>query len=315
MRRILGFVLTVMLFFVGLASPGRALAAESGAYVAGSSRLDSRTLDLTIVSPNVDGGRRTVRLLLPPGWSATADRTWPTLWFLHGGFDDYRSWSDKTDLKDATAGRDAIVVLPDTSWCSAYSDWWNHGSGGAPRWETYLTEDVAQILERGYRASAVRAVAGNSMGGLGALKLTAAHPGFFRGAASFSGNLDPLHSGLGDGGYDKPGLACWADWTRVWGDPEIPAQRAIWVRNDPYEQALRLRGAALFISSGDGTGGLLTDVVERTVDLESKAVVARLRGAGVPVTAHFYAPGTHAWSYWQREMHAALPLLFTSMNL
>ncbi|GAB3687737.1 alpha/beta hydrolase family protein [Actinocorallia lasiicapitis] len=311
--RTFSFVLTFLLA-VTFALPGRA-ATDSGVYVASSKRIDARTLDLTVVSPNVEGGRRAVRLLLPPGWAPDAGRTWPTLWLLHGGFDDYRSWSDKTDLKAATAGRDMIVVLPDTSWCSAYSDWWNYGAGGVPRWETYLTSDLPQLLERQYRASPVRAVAGNSMGGLGSLKLAANHAGFYKAVASFSGNLNPLHTGVGDGGLDKPGLACWADWKRVWGDPAVPAQRAIWVANDPYEQALKLRGTSLYIAAGDGSGGLFPDGVEQAVHKQAKATIGKLQAAGIPVTAHLYAPGGHTWNYWQRELRLALPQLMAALNL
>ena len=313
--RLLGVILLLLLGLPGIARAA-VPTADTGAYVASSNRVDSRTLDLSISSQNVEGSRRSVRLLLPPGWSQTASRTWPALYFLHGGGDDYRSWSDKTDLKAFSAGKDVIVVLPDTSWCSAYSDWWNHGNGGSPKWETFVTLEVRQILERGYRASDVRAVAGNSMGGLGALKFAENHPGMFRAAASFSGNVDPLHSySGGSDGFDKPGLACLADWKRVWGDPAIPAQRAIWVRNDPYEQAAKLAGVRVFLSSGDGSGGGAADLIEQGVNKQSKALAGRLGSLGIPVTSHFYSPGTHGWSDWQREMHRAFPLLLSALGL
>jgi pimeloyl-ACP methyl ester carboxylesterase len=84
--------------------------------------------------------------------------------------------------------------------------------------ELFNTDDVQAILED---ASDVRAVAGNSMGGLSTLKFAENHPGMFKAAASFSGNVDPLHgySG-GSDGFDKPGLACWADWP-------LPGQRVL----------------------------------------------------------------------------------------
>ncbi len=131
--------------------------------------------------------------MLPPGWSKDAARTRPTVWVLHGGFDDHKSWTDKGDLEALTAAEEAILVLPETSWCSAYSNWYNDGRGGPPAWESYLLDDVRALLESGYRADTTRAVAGNSMGGLGAMKFAAAHPGWFNSAASFSGNVDPLH--------------------------------------------------------------------------------------------------------------------------
>lgn len=289
-------------------SAGAAVTADTGATVSGEAWVDGRTLDLTITSPSTERSTSHVRLLLPSGWSRTATRTWPVLFVLHGGFDDYKSWTSKTDIEQLAASRQAIIVMPDTSWCSAYSDWWNYGRGGRPKWETYLTTEIPQILERGYRAGTSRAIAGNSMGGLGAMKIAANHNTMFQAAASFSGDVDPLHQYAGGTGVTTPGLACLADWKRVWGDPAIPAQRAIWEANDPWNQAAKLNGLSLYLSSG-GQG----DFVEAQVDKETRGFVTRLQSLGIPVTAHFYR-GTHSWSYWQHELHAAFPQLMAAIG-
>ena len=105
-----------------------------------------------------------------------------------------------------------------------------------------------------------------------------------------------------------PGLACFADWKRVWGDPAIPAQRAIWERNNPYNQAERLRGLSLFLSSG-GT----KDLVEAQTDRETKGLAARLGSLGIPVTTHFY-DGGHNWTAWNAELARAWPQLMTSIG-
>ncbi len=287
---------------------GAAPTADTGATVSGESWVDGRTLDITITSPSTERTTSKVRVLLPTGWSKTASRTWPTLYVLHGGFDDYKSWTDKTDIEQLSANRQAIIVMPDTSWCSAYTDWWNYGKGGRPKWETYVTTEIPQILERGYRANTSRAVAGNSMGGLGAMKIAANHSTMFKAAASFSGDVDPLHQYPGGSGVSTPGLACFADWKRVWGDPAVPAQRAIWEANDPWNQAAKLRGLSLYVSSG-GNG----DVAESQVDKESRGFVTKLQSLGIPVNAHFYN-GTHSWSYWQTELHAAFPQLMGAIG-
>jgi S-formylglutathione hydrolase FrmB len=282
--------------------------ADTGATVSGESWVDGRTLDLTITSPSTERATSKVRILLPTGWSKTATRTWPTLYVLHGGFDDYKSWTGKTDIEQLSANRQAIIVMPDTSWCSAYTDWWNYGKGGRPKWETYVTTEIPQLLERGYRANTTRAIAGNSMGGLGAMKLAANHNTMFKAAASFSGDVDPLHQYAGGSGVSTPGLACFADWKRVWGDPAVPAQRAIWEANDPWNQAAKLRGLSLYFSSG-GT----SDMVEAQVDKETHGVVTKLQSLGIPATTHFYT-GTHTWSYWQNELHAAYPQLMAAIG-
>jgi len=271
-----------------------------------------RMLDLQIRSSSIDSVLhiKWVRLILPPGWSKTATRTWPTLWLLHGGVDDNLSWTKNTDIEALSANRDAIIVMPDTSWCSAYSDWWNYGNGGAPQWETYLTVELRRILADGYRAGGASAVAGVSMGGLGAMKLAAAHRGMFAAAASFSGNVDPLHSYDGErSGPDLPGLGCGADWKRVWGDYTIPAQHDIWVRNDPYDQAANLSGVRLFVSAGTGT-----DTAETTVYPQGAALAARLKSLGIPVTWDPVAGGGHNWTNWNAELGKAFPMLMSAIG-
>ena len=299
---------TVLVGATGTSPAGAAPTADTGATVTGESRVDSQTLDITIASPSTEQSTRKVRLLLPSGWSKTATRTWPVLFVLHGGFDDYRSWTKNTGIEQLAASRQAIIVMPDTSWCSAYTDWWNYGKGGRPKWETFLTTEIPQILERGYRASTTRAIAGNSMGGLGAMKIAANHNTMFRGAASFSGDVDPLHQYPGGTGVSTPGLACFADWKRVWGDPAIPAQRAIWERNNPWNQAHKLAGLSLFLSSG-GT----KDMVEAQTHKETVGLASKLASLGIPVTTHFY-DGGHNWTAWNAELTRAWPQLMASIG-
>jgi S-formylglutathione hydrolase FrmB len=311
LRRVLlvAVVLTTVLVGATATSPADAApTADTGATVSGEKRIDSQTLDITITSPSTEQRTRKVRLLLPPGWSKGASRTWPVLFVLHGGFDDYTSWTRNTTIEQLAASREAIIVMPDTSWCSAYSDWWNYGNGGRPKWETFVTVEIPQILERGYRAGTTRAIAGNSMGGLGAMKIAANHNTMFRGAASFSGDVDPLHQYPGGSGVSTPGLACFADWKRVWGDPAIPAQRAIWERNDPWNQAHELGGLSLFLSSG-GTG----DVVEAQVHKETVGLASKLSSLGIPVTTDF-SRGGHNWTAWNAELARAWPQLMASIG-
>jgi diacylglycerol O-acyltransferase/trehalose O-mycolyltransferase len=61
--------------------------------------------------------------------------------------------------------------------------------------------------------------------------------------------------------------------------------------------------------------GHTRDRIESTVYRESRAFVARLRREHIPVRADFYGPGGHAWRYWERELHRALPLLLGSVTM
>jgi S-formylglutathione hydrolase FrmB len=316
MRRLLGFVLTLMIAVSSnVITPCRvmpAYAAADGARVVRERWLNARQVDLSVASPAL-GRIGRVRLLLPAEWSRSAHRSWPVLWLLHGGFDDYTAWTVKGNAARLTAASGAIVVMPDAGRCGWYSNWWNHGRGGSPKWETFHLTEVRKLLERGYHAGTKRVIAGQSMGGFGAMSYAARHPGMFRAAASFSGADDiryglipPVVVGVNIiAGCGEP------DWQRIWGSPS--AQRDIWRAHNPSDLAERLRGVHLYVSCGSGLRGpydttSLPDPLETATYLVTKSFTGRLADRGIPATVHFYR-GTHRWSYWQRELKAALPLL------
>jgi hypothetical protein len=76
-----------------------------------------------------------------------------------------------------------------------------------------------------------------------------------------------------------------------------------------------LRGAALFVATGDGTmGGPAGDIanpgayiIEQVVLQMNLSFMRALDTAGVPYRKDFYPGGYHGWPYWQRELHWALP--------
>lgn len=331
-----GFIMGIGGLAASVAAGGAAPSAapaDDGAAVVGERRPRRRVLDLAIRSPVLEGVAH-ARLLLPRRWSRGAARTWPALWLLHGaapGRDRHTAWSDHTDIEELAEDADVIVVMPDGGPCGNYTDWWNRGGGGAPKWETFHLAELRQILERGYRAGPDRAVAGNAMGGLGALSYAARHRGLFRAAASFSGPLHTLHrdpAGLDVADLVELGVAIGApslDWTDVWGDPD--EQRVVWRQHNPYDLADRLAGVRLHVSAGDGAPGPYDprprgagagpgggrDALEALSHRVSREFAGKLRKLGIPVTTHFYR-GTHTWPYWRRELRAALPALLAEIR-
>ncbi|MFJ8542579.1 alpha/beta hydrolase [Streptomyces sp. NPDC093586] len=286
-----------------------------GAEVVAVTRVADRQVDLTVRSTALGGRTVKVRLLTPDGWNPDAGHRqhWPTLWLLHGCCGDYTSWTAKTDVAETAALRDVLVVMPEAGWNGWYSDWWNHGRGGDPAWETFHTVELRHLLEHDWGAGARRAVAGLSMGGQGALLYAARHPGMFRAAAAYSGSAHPL---LDTESVDRI-MGFFAgqgnDPLRVWGDPV--AQRRIWEDHDPYHLAKRLRSIPVYLSCGDGTTGPLdqpgaTSALEADFNRQNQALAGELRRVGARhLTTNFYGPGTHGWAYWERELHASLPML------
>jgi len=269
--------------------------------------LSARMRDLTVASPAL-GETVKVRLLLPAHYSARPGRRWPVLYLLHGCCDTYRSWTRSTDVEALTAHSDVLVVMPDGGKAGFYSDWLT-----GPRWETFHLAELRQILQRDYRASPVMAVAGASMGGLGALDYAARHRGLFRAAASFSGIADTRLSAQESMRYVDLVRSQGDDPSHLWGD--IRSDAAVWAAHNPYDLAPKLRGTALFIAVGTGQPGPLDPAgtaaspIEASLAAENAALAGRLRALKIPAQFDFYGPGTHSWPYWQRDLHQAWPLL------
>ena len=278
----------------------------TGAEVIGEKRVGPRQLDLLVRSPALRA-TASVRLLTPQGWKR-GQGSWPVLYLLHGCCDSYDSWTRSTDVESWPELRRTLVVMPEGGNVGFYSNW-----RFGPRWETFHLTELRGILERDYGAGPDRAIAGLSMGGLGAMAYAARHPGMFRGAASFSGLLHPQADprfmlGLFESETAEP--------NDIWGDPQ--RDRKVWAAHDPTALAPRLRGTRLFVSSGNGRPGPLNPAAQRdtliepTVQRESRAFVARVKRAGLPVRTDFYGAGNHDWPYWERELRRSLPTVLAA---
>lgn len=118
---------------------------------------------------------------------------WPVVYLLHGLGDNETSWRDRGTivptldaLISAGTMRPTLVVMPgaNVSW---YVD--SKAVGGPGDYETAITRDLIPAVEATYsvrRDKGGRAIAGLSMGGYGALRLSLAHPDLFISAAALS---------------------------------------------------------------------------------------------------------------------------------
>jgi S-formylglutathione hydrolase FrmB len=178
-------------------------------------------------------------------------------------------------------------------------------------------------VEANYRTlgDSHRAIAGLSMGGFGAMKYAARHPGLFAAAASFSGAVDMMW------GFPVNGIAFLAlherfgtPDDRVWGNQVTNMDE--WRANNPADLAASLEGTALFIATGQGLPAGAHDdptrfvgkpdslggfALEHGIWQMNVSFVAHLDLAGVYHTDWFYTGGDHSWPYWQDDLHWALP--------
>jgi diacylglycerol O-acyltransferase / trehalose O-mycolyltransferase / mycolyltransferase Ag85 len=287
--------------------------ADDGAYVASENWLDSRMVDLQISSPAV-GITVPVRMLIPPGWSPTATQTWPVLYLLQGAHDDYTSWTRETNIEAFTANRNVIVVMPSAGPTGIPTQWYNGGKD-SPDYETFQVTELWQILQRDFRAGALRSVAGVSTGGYGAFIEAAHHPGTFAAAASYSGILDTTFFSIPQivqGIVMRENL----DPNSLWGDPT--ANAALWNADNPYAQILNLRGTTLFLSQGTGVGGNGDpegEALEASLLPQTIAFMFALGADNIPATTDIYIGGVHNWSSWQGEFTKSWPLLAASLGL
>ena len=130
-------------------------------------------------------------VLLPAGYNPGTH--YPLLVLLNGldgNYDFYAQYG----LTNEFDNLDAIVVMPEGGPGGWFADWWNDGERGSPSWETYELDTVIPAIMARYPILPQRqyhAIAGISMGGLGAVYLAGRLPGFFGSVASLSGFVDP----------------------------------------------------------------------------------------------------------------------------
>ncbi len=280
--------------------------ADDGARVTWVQAVDTRTRNLTIDSPAV--GSVQVQLLLPSRFDAMPSTRWPVLYLLTGYGGSYSDWGVNTDVAALTAPTDLLVVMPDGGYQGWFSDWWNGGSGGPPKWETFHLVELRQLLERNWHAGDKRAIAGLSMGGYGAMEYAERQPGTFAAAASYSGVLDPLG---GQANFSPPQP------NDIWGDPV--AQADVWKAHDPTDNAAALKGTALYVAYGNGQTGPLdpskSPDLEAWIATENETFLHQLAALKIPVTVDAYGNGTHDWPYWQRDLHRSLPFILKALSV
>jgi S-formylglutathione hydrolase FrmB len=254
-------------------------------------------------------------VLLPTGYNRK--RAYPLLLLLHGLQSDY-DWYASVDIEQLFASLDAIVVMPEgaSGW---YTDWWNNGERGNPSWESYELDVVLPYVLHHYTIRPPRryhAIAGISMGGLGATYLGGRLPGFFGTVATLSGFVDPQQYGYwaaeGEPITSEAPLKGDLDFDAVEGPPNGFYAAG----HNPTALVDNLRFTRIFQSTGTGVpmASELSSPGPSTegVALEggiiypmNRAYHAALAAAGVPSTYEVH-PGGHDKPNFINELKALL---------
>jgi S-formylglutathione hydrolase FrmB/phage tail protein X len=233
-----------------------------------------------------------VNVLLPADYR-TSGLTYPVLYMLHGGAADFRQF-DFLGIRDLTAGKPIIVVMPDGGQAGWYSN--PVGSFVGPRnWETFHMAQLIPWIEANFRTYAEyngRAVSGFSMGGFGALKYTAKYYGHFASVSSHSGPASLRR----DGGL----VVHWANLSSavvelggatVYG---VPWDEARVSADNPVERIESYRNKRIFLVAGVSPDPVnwFDSVQETQVLAGQREFRERLSAAGIPHEAH-EEPGGH----------------------
>lgn len=270
-----------------LATPGRP-ASDAAAQVSCSS------LQSAILGRSVD-----YCVAFPPGFDPSGASRYPTLYFLHGLFENDRSWSERGGERlweDLTAGGEIgkfLVVLPD-----AGKTFYVNSLDGRERYEDFLINEFVPAIDRMFPTVAdrtARGITGTSMGGYGALHLSMRHPDIFGSASAHSAALLPKFPN------PIPTEGRWGFYARILQGPfGSPLNEAYWEANSPLTLAEHPDGFAglkLYFDCGDQD--------RYGFDEGAKLLDQTLTARGVP---HEFAtrPGGHGWTYLLQYMPYSL---------
>lgn len=120
------------------------------------------------------------------------DKEYKCLYLLHGLSDDHTIWLRRTSIERYATDYGICVVMP----CGARSFYTDMKCG--ENYFSYITEELPCIISEFLRVSTKREdtyIAGNSMGGYGALKAALRKPGSYCAAAGLSSVAD-INCGL-----------------------------------------------------------------------------------------------------------------------
>jgi S-formylglutathione hydrolase FrmB len=251
-------------------------------------------------------------VVLPVGYGRT-HRRYPLVVLLHGAQGDEDSWIEYGGLMASTAkqaDRDqAIVVMPKMGVITGFATDW---VDGYRKDATFVSSTLVRWADSRYRTlrkRSARAIAGYSGGGLSAIHVAEQHPAVFGTVGVLSGPTD-----LGDPVAQPAAYATFvaeqlcagddADRDGVLGDPVTHADS--WAAADPVRHVARLRGATVFVSSGNGVPcgpadatNLLypTAASEPQIRRAATALAQALDASGVRHTVRSTC-GLHWWTNW-----------------
>lgn len=230
-----------------------------------------------LVPQHVSGGSR----------GAADPGPYAALYLLHGRSDDHTAWMRRTAVERYTEGLPLAVVMP-----AGHLGYYTDMAYGRDYFR-FITEELPAVCERMFPLSPAREdrfIAGNSMGGYGAMKAGLRAADRFAGAYSLSGAMDAENA------YARLDARLAAD---IWGSRSGVAGGA----DDLFAEAERL-------AAGNGPKPELymwcgTEDFLYPENVRFKEHALRW---GLPLV-YEEGPGDHTWKHWDRELERVISRL------
>ena len=247
------------------------------ALVAQAARIDTLTIKSVDMIKELHAG-----VVLLDSYKKQKKMTYPLLYLLHAYSGNFRDWltkvTDKTVLTSLADQYQTIIITPD----SGFSSWYlNSPLDKTNQYETFITQELVQQVDRNYRTVTTREgrfISGLSMGGHGAFYLAARHPELYLAAGSMSGALD-LASIQG-------------------GDLVKSIEHLLGPKHQNYEKFILNSVVNMVPQIKNSPVTFLFDCgVDDFLIEHNRELHRRLVAEKVP---HTYAerPGAHTWAYW-----------------
>lgn len=240
-------------------------------------------------------------ILLPVNYYKTDER-FVAIYLLHGFIENYNSWLNRTNLIKYAKEYNYIIVLPDckNSW---YVNALNLSNNN---YEDYIIKDLIPFIGKKYRAIDTRhgrVIAGQSMGGYGALRFALKYPSVFFYSAVISGDFH-VPGCMSKTKYDTSKK--WTkDFIEIWGKDE----NAFWDDTDIFKLIEKSDANILpylYLTCG-------VDDIPYIFEGNRKAVNGLQKKNAL--YEYHELQGVHNWVYWDNAINDVLHKLSQFDNL
>lgn len=221
-----------------------------------------------------------------------AARSFPSVYLLHGGSGSFSDWHQKVTqenlLIDLANQYQVLIITPGVGPSSYYYD---SPLMDSVKYETYFIKELLPFIDQNYRTinkREARAITGLSMGGHGALMLSAKNPHLFIAAGSMSGVMN-IDSDLWIQSPEFKRLRKESQKAML-GDIQYKAPFNVYTAVGLVDR-MKENGIALIIDCG------VDDFLINT----NRQIHQLLLENGTP---HEYTerPGAHTWEYWTEAL-------------